>query len=112
MAHSPDLAHEPRWPEFAAAAADAGYGSVLATAILPSTTSGCPPGALNLYSHGPDAFVPADADRALLLATHASLALATTAAVTAADLERHQLRQAHGPPRTDRRPGWRTSWRR
>ena len=94
MALADDLGADERWPEFASVSVRAGFGSVLATSLLPERTGFELPGALNLYSRGRRAFVPADIDRALLLATHASLALATTAAVSAAELERSQLRTA------------------
>jgi len=94
MAAGDDLGTDERWPEFASACVRAGFRSVLATSLLPDGSPSQLPGALNLYSRGRRAFVPADRDRALLLATHASLALATTAAVSAADLERSQLRTA------------------
>ncbi len=94
MAVADDLGTDGRWPEFASASVRAGFASVLATSLMPDRTGGELPGALNLYSRGRYAFTPADVDRALLLATHASLALATTAAVSAADLERSQLRTA------------------
>lgn len=94
MAETDDLGTEDRWPEFAAACVRAGFGSVLATSLLPDGSEWQLPGALNLYSRDRSAFTPADRDCALLLATHASLALATTSAVSAADLERSQLRTA------------------
>ncbi|SFW80662.1 GAF and ANTAR domain-containing protein [Amycolatopsis australiensis] len=89
---SQDLAHEPRWPKFGPGAAALGYHSVLATALIPDTdrTSG----ALNVYSSRPDAFDNRAVDLALLLATHASLALAHTQAVEAAELEAAHLRRA------------------
>ncbi|MDQ4116112.1 MAG: ANTAR domain-containing protein [Actinomycetota bacterium] len=91
MAVSEDLSGEQRWPEFAKASARAGFTAVLAT-TLPDNSPARLPGALNLWSR--ERFVPADRDRALLLATHASLALATTSALDAAELERSQLRAA------------------
>ena len=94
MAACEDLGTDDRWPEFASACVRADFRSVLATSLLPDGSPSRLPGALNLYSRGRGGFVPADRDRALLLATHASLALATTAAVSAADLERSQLRTA------------------
>lgn len=94
MARSDDLGTDDRWPEFASASVRAGFGSVLATSLMPEDSGSELPGALNLYSRGRSAFTPADVDRALLLATHASLALATTTAVSAAELERSQLKTA------------------
>jgi hypothetical protein len=51
-------------------------------------------GALNLYSFAPDGFTAADPDIALVLAAHASTALVGTKAVTAAELEAAQLKEA------------------
>jgi hypothetical protein len=93
--HSGDLAHDPAWPRFGPAAADLGYSSVLSTALVPDAEPPRLSGALNLYSRKTDALGdPATRDRALLLATHASLALAHTEAVCRAELEATQLRRA------------------
>ncbi|WP_239154848.1 ANTAR domain-containing response regulator [Amycolatopsis sp. FDAARGOS 1241] len=51
-------------------------------------------GALNVYSRTTNGLDKADRDALLLLATHASLALATTDAVTRAELEVAHLRKA------------------
>ncbi|WP_372665495.1 ANTAR domain-containing protein [Amycolatopsis kentuckyensis] len=91
---SQDLAHEPRWPSFGPGAAGLGYHSVLATALLPDARPPRLSGALNIYSSRPGAFDSRSTDLALLLATHASLALAHTEAVAAAELEREHLRRA------------------
>lgn len=88
-----DLRREPCWPKFGPAAADLGFTSVLSTALLPDPEDpGSTRGALNVYSHGQ---LGADAtDIALVLASHAALALAHTRAVTLAELERTHLRRA------------------
>lgn len=90
---SEDLAREPAWPKFGPAAAAHGFTSVLSTALLPDPEDPASTrGALNLYSRGqlgPDA-----TDIALLLASHAALAVAHTHAVTLAELERAHLRRA------------------
>ncbi|MBE8516741.1 GAF and ANTAR domain-containing protein [Amycolatopsis sp. H6(2020)] len=94
VAIAPDLTAEPRWPWWAPAATQLGMGSVLSTALISGPPSGESHGALNVYSrsrHGLDA---ADRDVLLLLATHASLALAATDAVTRADLQAAHLRKA------------------
>ncbi|WIX75743.1 GAF and ANTAR domain-containing protein [Amycolatopsis carbonis] len=93
-AESQDLAHEPKWPKFGPAAAERGMGSMLAIALLPDAREPQLSGALNVYARETGALTPADRDLALLLATHGSLALATTNAVTAADLQRAHLRKA------------------
>lgn len=94
LAVADDLRTDGRWPEFAATATRLGYRSVLATSLVPDVRPPRLPGALNVYARPAGAFVPADRDRMLLLATHASLALATCAAVSAAELQEVQLRQA------------------
>jgi AmiR/NasT family two-component response regulator len=69
-------------------------GSLLATAVLPDATEPDLSGALNIYSRRPNGLDEASRDPALLLATHASLALAGTRAVSRAELEAAQLREA------------------
>ncbi|MTD54483.1 GAF and ANTAR domain-containing protein [Amycolatopsis pithecellobii] len=91
---SEDLAHERRWPEFAAAATQRGYRCVLATELLQATGSGRPSGALNIYCRQPYGFSDTERHLALLLATHASLALANTQTSELAELAQTQLRQA------------------
>jgi GAF domain-containing protein len=91
---SPDVGHDARWPAFGPAAARHGYHSVLATALLPDVRPPRLSGALNIYSRSPGAFDARAIDIALLLATHASLALAHTEAVASADLEAAHLRRA------------------
>ncbi|SDD76537.1 GAF domain-containing protein [Actinokineospora iranica] len=91
---SDDLAADPQWPKWAPAAAAHGFCSVLATALLPDSRPPAVTGALNFYSREPAAFTPADRDTALLLATHASLALAVTQAVDVAALQAAHLRRA------------------
>lgn len=89
VAISNDLSTESRWPEFVRAAKEFGVVGVLCTGILPDSD---PPrfGALNVYARGILGLTTADQDIALLLATHAALALASTQARTAG-----QLREAH-----------------
>jgi GAF domain-containing protein len=94
VAVSPDLSDERRWPRWAPAAADLGVGSVIATALLPGAPAGSSVGALNVYSKDPGGLDETDRDVLLLLATHASLALATTDAVNRADLQAAHLRKA------------------
>ena len=94
IAISDDLATDPRWPRFGPAAAAFGFRSLVSTALLPDARSPQLSGALNVYSRAPHGIAPADRDILLLLATHASLALATTSAVSRGDLKAEQLRQA------------------
>jgi GAF domain-containing protein len=94
FATTSDLATEPRWPAFGPAAARLGMDSVLSTALVPDAMPPRLSGALNIYSRQTSAFTENDRDVALLLATHGSLALARTHAVTAAELRETQLRQA------------------
>jgi hypothetical protein len=93
--HSGDLASEPAWPLFGPAAADLGFMSVLSTALVPDAIPPRLSGALNVFSRKPDKLADEiSRDRALLLATHASLALAHTEAVQLAELRETQLRRA------------------
>jgi hypothetical protein len=81
------------WPAWGPAAAALGVRSVLAVGLFPF---GDPPrlGALNLYSTRRGGLDAVDRDLAVLLASHAAVAMAATQAVTAADLRAAQLGQA------------------
>jgi hypothetical protein len=93
--HSGDLASDQQWPRFGPAAAARGYLSVLSTAMLPDVMPPRLSGALNVYSRDGGALGSEIArDRALLLATHASLAVANTEAVRLAELRQAQLQRA------------------
>jgi len=93
--YSPDLATDDRWPLFGPNAVRHGYRSVLSTALLPDVTPPRLSGALNIYSHHLGRLGDENTrDNALLLATHASLAVANSEAVRLADLREVQLRQA------------------
>ncbi len=94
IGRSGTLAEDPRWPRFGPGAALRGYHSVLATALVPDSRPPRLSGALNLYSRTGGAFGPEDVDIALLLATHASLALAHTNTVLVTELEATHLRRA------------------
>ncbi|ANZ35629.1 histidine kinase [Lentzea guizhouensis] len=89
-----DLTVARAWPRFGPAAAARGMGAVLATALLPHVKPPRLSGALNVYSRRRDGLDETAQAASLLLATHASLALAHTHAVTAADLKVEQLRRA------------------
>lgn len=88
-----DLTTASAWPRFAATAVRNGLGSVLSTALQPAGGEVSVRGALNIYSHR-DAITEDDRHRALLLATHASLALARSHADEVAALHSAQLRRA------------------
>jgi hypothetical protein len=89
-----DLAAEPAWPRFGPHAADLGYKSVLSTALLPFDAPARQGGALNIYARESEVLDDRARDTALVLATHASLALAGVAARTKAELEAENLRRA------------------
>jgi hypothetical protein len=91
----PDAARpDSPWPHFSQAAEELGVEAVLSLSLLPTPIPPRLSGALNLYSRTPCGLAAVDRDVVLLLATHASPALATTEAVTSAKLREAQLRQA------------------
>ncbi|WP_233223403.1 ANTAR domain-containing protein [Amycolatopsis sp. CA-128772] len=91
---SEDLGTEDRWPSFTAAAAGQGLRSIISTALQPGDGGGVVAGALNLYSREVRGLDLADRHTALLLATHASLAMAHARTAELAALERLHLRRA------------------
>jgi hypothetical protein len=91
---SDDLAREPAWPTFGPVAAGYGYTAVLSTTLLPDVHLPRLSGALNIYSQRPGALHDLAGETALLLATHASLALAGTEAVVLGQLREAQFHQA------------------
>lgn len=92
--HSANLAEEPAWPRFGPKAASYGFCAVLSTALLPDARPPRQSGALNVYAREPGALQAVSSQVMLLLATHASLALAGTEAVSRAELQVSQLRKA------------------
>ncbi len=68
-----DMAHEQRWPRFAARAAEAGAASMLSIQLW---VEGDNLGALNLYSRRVDAFDDESEQVGLLFASHAAVAFA------------------------------------
>ncbi|WP_438860696.1 ANTAR domain-containing response regulator [Amycolatopsis solani] len=88
-----DLSGTTPWPQFAAAATRHGFGSVLSTALQPAGEPAAIRGALNVYSHR-DGITEDDRHRALLLATHGSLALARSQAAEVAELRDAHLHRA------------------
>lgn len=89
-----DLAVDPPWRQWAPAAGELGIAAVVSTALLPHGAFGDATGALNVFSRSPHGLDKTDQDALLLLATHASLALANVTAVTRAELQRIQLQRA------------------
>ncbi|WP_020658949.1 ANTAR domain-containing protein [Amycolatopsis benzoatilytica] len=89
-----DLAKSEAFPEFGLRAGRLGFGSLLAATLLPDRKSDLQPGAINLYSRRTDAFDGRAVDAALVLASHASLALAGSAGHTAAALKAVHLQRA------------------
>ena len=89
-----DLRADAPWPRFAPAACEAGIHAVLSVSLLPAPIPPRLSGALNVYSRSIGGLDTADKDIILLLATHASLALATTEAVTTSKLRDTQLHKA------------------
>jgi GAF domain-containing protein len=94
VAIAPDLTDEPRWPQWAPAASQLGVRAVVSTALIPGPPTGRSIGALNVYSRSRNGLDAADRDVLLLLATHASLAIAATDAVTRSQLQAAHLRKA------------------
>lgn len=94
MAVSEDLREESRWPRFAAAAVRHGFRAVMATELLPAAGPGHMSGALNIYAADPDSFTETDQATALILATHAALALAAARTRELAELNRHHMNRA------------------
>ncbi|EFL07584.1 response regulator receiver/ANTAR domain-containing protein [Streptomyces sp. AA4] len=88
-----DLRGDTQWPQWSPAAAEVGWRSVLATALVDDATTRFS-GALNLYSRTPGGLTEADRDVVQLLASHATLAVAETDAVTRSELNQAQLRRA------------------
>ena len=93
-AASDDLAVETRWPAFTHAATDNGLAAVLSTDLIPTLQPAIPGGALNIYSRHPHGLRAADRHAALLLASHAALALAHTRSSELADLHTQRLHRA------------------
>ncbi|MFP5069195.1 ANTAR domain-containing protein [Pseudonocardia nantongensis] len=103
---SRDLRAERRWGQWTPAAADIGAGAVLSMHLKahsgadkvgakqwPGDHPG-PSGALTLYSGEPFGLDGVEADKVMLLATHASLALAAGHAGTNAEIVESQLQRA------------------
>ncbi|WP_330359597.1 GAF and ANTAR domain-containing protein [Actinosynnema sp. ALI-1.44] len=91
---SNDLASDNQWPEFAKASLDVGFHAVLSTAMMRDPQPPELSGAINVYSRRRRAFNAHDRDVMLLLASHGSLALATSRAITSAQLQAEHLHKA------------------
>ncbi|MFD9701709.1 ANTAR domain-containing protein [Lentzea sp. NPDC059081] len=88
QAFSDDLTAEPRWPEFAAAAAAQGQRALLCTALHDNE------GALTVYSDRTDGLSTSDSQMVVLLATHGSLALAHARLAELDERRQGELRRA------------------
>ncbi|MFE7747103.1 GAF and ANTAR domain-containing protein [Nocardia sp. NPDC057455] len=75
----PDTTDEPRWPRFAARAAELGIGSILSFQLY---VTGNDLGALNLYAPAPAAFNAESEHVGSLFAAHAAVALASAQQMT------------------------------
>jgi hypothetical protein len=93
VVHVPDLARSDDFPRYGPAARELGAGGVLAVGLFPHGDV-LRMGALNLYSLEPHSLGAGDRDVALVLAAHASTALAVTQACATADLEASHLHEA------------------
>ncbi|MFD5824176.1 ANTAR domain-containing protein [Lentzea sp. NPDC060358] len=93
FATSDDLRSERRWPGFSEQATGHGFASVLSTDLHPRRATALG-GALNIYSKRVHGLNGRDRHTALMLAAHASLALAYTTTVEVADLHTRQMRRA------------------
>ncbi|MCE3556348.1 GAF and ANTAR domain-containing protein [Pseudonocardia sp. RS11V-5] len=93
FAFSADVATGEEFPKWGPAAADLGVGSAMAVGLFPAQD---PPrmGSLNVYSRRPGGLDQADRDAALVLAAHASTAVAGSLASTRAELKVTQLTEA------------------
>jgi hypothetical protein len=91
---SADLGRQSEYPQFGREAAALGVHSVLAVGMFPHGGDAPRMGALNIYSYEVGGLDELDRDITLVLAAHASTALAATTACTASELEAAQLRQA------------------
>lgn len=89
-----DLGNGSPWPRWGPEAVELGVGAVVSTALLTGQDATDATGALNVYSTSPHGLDGADLDILLLLATHASLAMAGVDAVTRAQLRETQLKRA------------------
>ncbi|EFL08293.1 hypothetical protein SSMG_03964 [Streptomyces sp. AA4] len=91
---SADLTAEARWPRFTAAARELGCRAAFSTQLPAAPGLDRAAGSLTIYSRRPDSLAETDRRVALLLATHASLALANTHLRKAAELRRAEFRRA------------------
>ncbi|MHA7209808.1 GAF and ANTAR domain-containing protein [Arthrobacter sp. MDT1-65] len=92
----PDMERDPRWPEFARRASDAGARSMLCFQLF---VEGDTLGALNLYAGEPDAFGREAEQAGALVATHAAVALSDAKEVSGLNdalISRDSIGQAKG----------------
>ena len=93
IAVSSDVRSGQDFPKWGPAAAELGIGSVMAVGLFPAQN---PPrmGSLNIYSRRPGGLDQADRDAALVLAAHASTAVAGSLATSRAELQVTHLTEA------------------
>jgi len=93
FAYSPDLAGGQEFPKWGPAAAEVGVESAMAVGLCPAQD---PPriGSLNVYSRRRGGLDQADRDSALVLAAHASTAVAGSLASSRSELQVTQLTEA------------------
>lgn len=95
VAFSPDLATDGQWPVFGPGAVAEGFHSVLATGLFPASEPNPPRlGSLNLYARPTHGLAETSRTNELLLATHASVALAGARTITNLKQEQDQLHEA------------------
>jgi GAF domain-containing protein len=93
------IGKDPRWPEFAATAFEAG---IMSTLSLPLVVAGDGLGALNIYCHEESGFSAADEALAMTFASYASVALANARVYWRTQRLADQLEEALSTPRDDR----------
>jgi hypothetical protein len=90
---SADLAAETRWGRFGPEAVERGGHGALSTVLIPQRNAACS-AAMNVYSQRRDGLGVLDRDLAVLLAAHASVAVAAARAVRTAEARAHHLERA------------------
>lgn len=96
IVYAEDLSVDPRWSRFGPRASALGFRSLLACRLTANETTG----ALNFYARLPNAYGVIDRTKAVIFATHASIALSAAGvlddATVSLDLEIHRLESLNG----------------